>query len=210
MNVGSLELQTWVAPIPSSNSTCSAFRTMLISGTSSSRQTRSNIWPRFDAAAVCTNAVCPSRRMVSTMPNDVRGLTKQDALRRRDAPVLRVHRSPDQSDGSPDQRLGGTIRARSDHDTGTFVAHRQRLTDACRHSPHQLVRDGCRKDGIVGIARRLHRRWVRGSEQQTQVGRVDRRCLDAHQHFVIFGSWDGNRGERQLERAIGFDHRTQL
>ncbi len=38
-----------------------------------------SICPRFDAAAVCTIALCPSMRMVSTMPRTVRGLTKQDA-----------------------------------------------------------------------------------------------------------------------------------
>ncbi len=38
-----------------------------------------SICPRFDAAAVCTSALCPSRRMVSVMPSAVSGLTKQDA-----------------------------------------------------------------------------------------------------------------------------------
>ena len=38
-----------------------------------------SIWPRLDAAAVCTSAVWPSRRIVSTMPSAVSGLTKHDA-----------------------------------------------------------------------------------------------------------------------------------
>src|SRR5580658_1934170 len=38
-----------------------------------------SIWPRFEAAAVCTSALWPSRRMVSVMPSAVRGLTNQDA-----------------------------------------------------------------------------------------------------------------------------------
>jgi hypothetical protein len=43
------------------------------------RQMRFSIWPRLEAAAVCTRALWPSRRMVSTMPSAVSGLTKQDA-----------------------------------------------------------------------------------------------------------------------------------
>src|SRR5262249_10317998 len=38
-----------------------------------------NICPRLDAAAVCTSAVCPSRRIVPTMPSTVSGFTKQEA-----------------------------------------------------------------------------------------------------------------------------------
>ena len=52
---------------------------MLTSGTPSARQIRLSIWPRFDAAAVCTSAVWPSIRIVSTMPSAVSGLTKHDA-----------------------------------------------------------------------------------------------------------------------------------
>ena len=42
-------------------------------------QIRLSIWPRLEAAAVCTSAVWPSRRIVSTMPSAVSGLTKHDA-----------------------------------------------------------------------------------------------------------------------------------
>src|SRR5947207_4738857 len=38
-----------------------------------------SIWPRLDAAAVCTSALWPSRRMVSVMPSAVSGLTKHEA-----------------------------------------------------------------------------------------------------------------------------------
>ena len=38
-----------------------------------------SIWPRFDAAAVCTSALWPSSFIVSTMPMAVSGLTKHDA-----------------------------------------------------------------------------------------------------------------------------------
>src|SRR3978361_2005211 len=52
---------------------------MLTSGMPSARQSLTSIWPRFDAAAVCTRAECPSRRIVSTIPRAVSGLTKDDA-----------------------------------------------------------------------------------------------------------------------------------
>ena len=38
-----------------------------------------SICPRLEAAAVCTSALWPSRRMVSVMPSAVSGLTKQEA-----------------------------------------------------------------------------------------------------------------------------------
>src|SRR5580693_5530761 len=43
------------------------------------RQILLSIWPRLEAAAVCTSALWPSRRMVSVMPSAVSGLTKQEA-----------------------------------------------------------------------------------------------------------------------------------
>src|SRR5580765_5815162 len=47
--------------------------------TLSLRQILLSICPRLEAAAVCTSALCPSARMVATMPRAVRGLTKQEA-----------------------------------------------------------------------------------------------------------------------------------
>src|SRR5713226_830576 len=38
-----------------------------------------SICPRLEAAAVCTSALCPSERMVSTIPSAVSGFTKQEA-----------------------------------------------------------------------------------------------------------------------------------
>jgi hypothetical protein len=37
------------------------------------------ICPRFDAATVCTSPMCPSLRIVSTIPSAVSGLTKHQA-----------------------------------------------------------------------------------------------------------------------------------
>ncbi len=52
---------------------------MLTSGICSSMQSRLSIWPRLEAAAVCTRAVWPSIRMVSTIPSAVSGLTNDAA-----------------------------------------------------------------------------------------------------------------------------------
>ena len=58
---------------------CSALRTMFTSATPSAMHSLLSIWPRLDAAAVCTSALCSSRRMVATMPRAVSGLTKAAA-----------------------------------------------------------------------------------------------------------------------------------
>src|SRR3984957_7321460 len=78
-NDGEPELQTWTAPSALSSSSWSRLRTILTSGTPSFWQSLTSIWPRFDAAAVCTRPEWPSRRMVSTIPRAVKGLTKDDA-----------------------------------------------------------------------------------------------------------------------------------
>ncbi len=52
---------------------------MLTSGTLSDRQIRLSIWPRLDAAAVCTSPACPSPRIVSIIPSAVSGFTNDDA-----------------------------------------------------------------------------------------------------------------------------------
>jgi hypothetical protein len=54
--VGALLSHTCSAPSERSSSTCSGRRTMFTSGTPSFRQMRFSIWPRFEAAAVCTSA----------------------------------------------------------------------------------------------------------------------------------------------------------
>src|SRR5436305_13992423 len=79
MKVGEVESTTYFAPIVRRISACSWLRTILTSPIPSLRQILLSICPRLDAAAVCTSALCPSRRMVSVIPSDVSGLTKQDA-----------------------------------------------------------------------------------------------------------------------------------
>ena len=78
-NSGELASHTCTAPIARKSAACSGLRTMLTNGTPSCWQMRLSICPRLDAAAVCTSAACPSRRMVSTMPSAVSGFTKHEA-----------------------------------------------------------------------------------------------------------------------------------
>ena len=79
MKVGELELHTYLAPRLRSRSSWSCLRTMLTRAMPSFWQILLSIWPRLEAAAVCTRALWPSMRMVSTMLSEVRGLTKHDA-----------------------------------------------------------------------------------------------------------------------------------
>ncbi len=74
-----MESTICLAPILRRISACSALRTMLTRPMPSLRQILLSIWPRLEAAAVCTSALWPSRRMVSVMPSAVSGLTKQEA-----------------------------------------------------------------------------------------------------------------------------------
>jgi hypothetical protein len=82
--------RTYVAPRDRSSFSCSGLRTILTVGISSFWQSLTNIWPRFDAAAVCTSPECPSRRMVSVIPRAVTGLTEDGAPSRAMAPLGRT------------------------------------------------------------------------------------------------------------------------
>ncbi len=88
VNESRLLFTTWVAPIERRRSSCSCLRTMLTSWMPSAMQILLSIWPRFDAAAVWTRAVWPSRRMVSVMPRAVSGLTNIEAPSRGVEPSL--------------------------------------------------------------------------------------------------------------------------
>src|SRR3954447_11163837 len=79
IKVGAVESTMCLAPSLRRMSACSELRTILTRPTPSLRQILLSICPRFEAAAVCTKALWPSRRMVSTMPSEVSGLTKHEA-----------------------------------------------------------------------------------------------------------------------------------
>src|SRR6266481_2719836 len=79
MKVGVVESTICFAPILRRISACSGLRTILTRPMPSLRQILLSICPRLEAAAVCTRALWPSRRMVSVMPSAVSGLTKHEA-----------------------------------------------------------------------------------------------------------------------------------
>src|ERR1700722_6039767 len=99
MNAGAVESQICFAPILRRMSACCGLRTILPRPMPSVRQILLSIWPRLDAAAVCTSALWPSRRMVSTMPSAVSGLTKHEAPSAGVVPA-----------GSTRQSFAGTVR----------------------------------------------------------------------------------------------------
>ena len=136
MKPGDAVLTTCRAPCARNSASCSGLRTTLTRPMPSARQRRLSICPRFDAAAVCTSARWPSRRIVSVIPSAVSGLTKHDApsaalvpagkLQAKlglDRAVLRVHRAAEDGDGLAEQRLG---RA------GAAGAHHGRPRPRCR------------------------------------------------------------------------------
>mmetsp|Transcript_111989 Transcript_111989/g.311820 ORF Transcript_111989/g.311820 Transcript_111989/m.311820 type:complete len:273 (-) Transcript_111989:19-837(-) len=79
MKLGKEALMTCFAPMRFKRSTISCSVTTLTSGIPSFMQIRFSICPRFDAAAVSTNALWPSRRMVSTIPSAASGLMNHAA-----------------------------------------------------------------------------------------------------------------------------------
>src|SRR5436190_1601617 len=62
----------------------------------------------------------------------------------------------------------------------------------------------------AAAAAHRERRQVGGAEQQADVGRIDRRRLDAHDHFVGRRLGRANANERELELAAVLDDRAEL
>ena len=223
MKLGAVESTTYLAPILCRMSACSLLRTMLTRPMPSLMQILLSIWPRLEAAAVCTSALWPSRRMVSVMPSAVSGLTKQDApsaavvpagsgstSAHLDGAILRIHRAADHRDGLAHQRLGGIRRSGLDHDAGAFVADRHRFIEPRRHRPHRRFRHFCGDHGLVLGARNLGGRHVGRADQQPEVGRIDRRGLDADHDFIFGRLRRRNAGQRNLEFAALLEQRAQL
>ena len=76
-----------------SSFTCASLRTMLTSGMPSLMQILLSIWPRLEAAAVCTSALKPSIFICSVKPSEVRGLTNIEAPSATLAPSGRMMQS---------------------------------------------------------------------------------------------------------------------
>ena len=187
-------------------------------------QMRLSIWPRLEAAAVCTSALWPSRRMVSTMPSAVSGLTKHEAPSAGVAPAgstrhcsaLMVRYCEYIAPPSMATVLPSSACAAGEAPAATTTPAPSLPTgidwsEPAGHAP------SCARSGTCAVTtgRRGAARWtlavshVGGAEQQAEVGGIDRRGLDAHQHFV--GRRRGTApGQRQLQLAAGLDERAQL
>ena len=223
MKRGDAVLTTCTAPCSRSSASCSGLRTMLTRPMPSARQIRFSIWPRFDAAAVWTSALWPSRRIVSVMPRAVSGLTKHDAPSAALVPAGSGRQSsaftvryceyiapPRTATVLPSSACAAGAAAGRDHGARAFVADRHRLAEAAGHRLHRRVGDARRGHRALAAAAHGERRQVGGAEQQADVGRVDRRRLDAHDDFV--GGRRGRRdaNERELELAAVLDEGAEL
>ena len=184
---------------------------------------RFSIRPRFDAAAVWTSAVCPSRRIVSVMPSAVSGLTKDDAPSAALAPggsgrqsstltvrQLRVHRAAENGDRLAEQRLRSAAAAGADDGAGALVADRHRLAQPPGHRLHRRIGNARGRDRALAAAAHGERRQVGGAEQEADVGRIDRRRLDANDDLVRRRCRRRHAHERELELAARLDDRAEL
>ena len=127
-----------------------------------------------------------------------------------DAAVLRIHRSADERHGLAQQRLRGSRIAGLDDHAGPFVAHRHRLVGTPGHGLHELLGHARRQHRSRRGAFELGSAHVGGAEEQAQIGRVDRRGLDAHQHLVSGRLGHRHFLQRDFELAVGANQRTQL
>ncbi len=128
----------------------------------------------------------------------------------RDTAVLRVHRAAERGDGLAEQGLRRVGFARFDHDPGAFVAHRHGRAEAGRHAAQHGIRNARRHHGRLTRAAVGGGGQVGAGEQQTEIRRIDRRRLDADQHFVGRGSRDGHARQRYFQLAGALDQGTQL
>ena len=200
VNDGAVELHTCSAPADRSSASCSVDRTMLTRPMPSARHSRFSIWPRFDAAAVCTRAVWPSRRIVPTRPSTVSGFTKHDAPSTAGHPAgssrhceTSTHRYCEYiAPPSTATVLPSSAWAASDAPAATTVPAPSLPTG--RESPTRPARPGNAAGGTVAdtvddVARTGEHglAHVGTREQQPEVGRVERCRLDTHEHLALRG-----------------------
>ena len=132
------------------------------------------------------------------------------ALRHVDAAVLRVHRPTEQADRLAEQRLRRRRRAGGDDRAGALVADRQRVADPAAKGSQHIGRDRRRHGRRLARARERRRRHVGATEQQSEVGRVDRCSLDAHEHLAVTRRRDVDGLQRQMQRAVRLHKGAQL
>jgi hypothetical protein len=137
------------------------------------------------------------------------------------AAIFSIHLAAKQCDGLAHQSLRLGRRPRLDDDAAPFVADRERIADPARHRAHAGRRNIGRDHRQVVAGAGARGAHVGTTEQQAEIGRIDRRGENLHQHLVRLGL--GHRaafeidfelalrlGERE-HRQIGFGqigHRT--
>src|SRR5262245_25104810 len=222
MKVGELELHTWVAPIFFKRSTCSSLRTMFTRATRSLMQILLSICPRLDAAAVCTSALWPSRRMVSTMPSAVRGLTKQSApsagvvpggKTRHCAALMQrycAYIAPPRMATVLPMSACAPETSRPGRRPPRLHCRRAALAPGARPAPSSPRARRWPSHGIGGRARHPGRAHVGAGEQQALVGRIDRRGVDANDDLVGFRLRRGDVDDRDLDDALFLHRRANL
>jgi hypothetical protein len=148
--------------------------------------------------------------MVSVMPSAVSGLTKQEAPSAAVVPGGSVHRAADHRDRLAHQCLGGIRRPRLDHHASTLVADRHGFIEPRRHGLERRFRHLRGDDGLLFGARQLGGRHIGRTDQEAEVGRIDRRRLDADHDFIFSRLRCRNAGQRNLEFAALLEQRAQL
>ena len=113
-----------------------------------------------------------------------RACRQRQAVGRLEGAVLRIHRAADHRDGLAHQRLGRVRRSGPDDDAGALVADRHRFIEPSRHRPHRRFRHFRGDHGRILGAGRLGGGHIGGADQKPEVGRIDRRRLDADHDLV--------------------------
>ena len=135
---------------------------------------------------------------------------QHQALLGLDAAVLRIHGASQQRHGFTQQGLRGFRGPGLDHHTRAFIAYRHGLVHTARHGLHRLVGNAGGDYRALLRARHFGAGQIGGTKQQAQVGWIEGRGFDAHQHFVRPWFGHGHAGQRDLEFAAAFDQGAQL
>ena len=139
-----------------------------------------------------------------------RAFGQHQALLDLDAAVLRIHGAAQYGHRLAQQRLRRRRAAGRHNHTRPFVAHRQRLPQPTGHALHGSGRNLHADHRMGGRVRQFGGGNVTRTKQQANVRRVDGRGFYAHHHFIGGGLGRGQRDQRNLQHALGFDQRLQL
>ena len=121
-----------------------------------------------------------------------------------------VHFTAENGDELAHQGLSFGRGAGGDDRAGAFIADGQVLVEPGGDHAQGLIRHGGRDDGQLLRAGDLERGDVGGTDEQAEVGRVDRRAFDADHDFVRGQVSDGELHQREFEFAGFADLRAKL